>query len=233
MSFYGTIKEYLEDFVNLIFPRICINCHTILVYQEEHICIKCRLSLPKTEYHLRNDNLLEQKFVYEPKVKSVAAYLYFNKGGVAQKMIHELKYRGQTEIGVTLGRWYGNDLKKVDWSVDYILPVPLHKSKQNRRGFNQSEKFAEGLGEAMELEVKSDVAQRIALTATQTKKSKVERWQNVASIYQITDKELVADKNILVVDDVLTTGATIGELISVLAASGAKGIYIATIAAGR
>ncbi|VXD18485.1 ComF family protein [Marinoscillum sp. 108] len=233
MNVVGIIKEYLQDFVSLIFPRICINCSTILVYQEEHICIKCRLSLPKTDYHLQNANPLKSKFVYEPKVLGVVAYLHFNKGGVAQKLVHELKYRGQQEVGIMLGEWYGYDLIKSNWPVDMIIPVPIHKSKLRKRGYNQADCFAEGLSSSMEIPVRTDLVERKKSTMSQTRKSKVERWQNVNEIYRVTNSAELQGKNLLVVDDVLTTGATLGELVVALSEGGAAGIYIATIAAGK
>ncbi len=233
MNVVGIIKEYLQDFVSLIFPRICINCNTILVYQEEHICIKCRLSLPKTNYHLLNANPLKPKFVYEPRVMNVVAYLHFNKGGVAQKLVHELKYRGQQEVGIMLGEWYGSDLIKSGWAIDLIIPVPIHKSKLRKRGYNQADCFAEGLSSSMNIPVRTDLVERKKSTVSQTRKSKVERWENVNEIYRVTNSAELQNKNLLVVDDVLTTGATLGELVEVLSESGAAAIYIATIAAGK
>lgn len=232
MNFLAATKEYLSDFINLIFPKICINCGTILIYQEQHICTRCRLSLPKTNFHTRKDNIIEQKFVYEPKVRAVAAYIYFNKGGIAQKMIHELKYRGQSEIGVLIGKWYGNDLRKANWTIDAIIPVPLHPAKQRKRGYNQSEKIAEGLSEMLETPVQANIITRTRQTSTQTRKTKVQRWQNMDLVYRVTNPEELKDKSVLIVDDVLTTGATIGELIAELTKYEVKSIYIAVIAAG-
>lgn len=226
-------KEFLEDFISLIFPKVCIHCGIALVFQEEHICTSCRLSLPKTDFHLFCDNLLKQKFVFEQKVQTVSAYLYFNKGGIAQSLIHELKYKGNKEIGEDLGKWYGHDLKHAEWPLDVIIPVPLHRSKERKRGYNQSYHFALGLSEALAVPVEKEAVQRIRTTLSQTHKTKVERWLNIGSVYEVTNQKAIAGKNVLVVDDVLTTGATIGELIGVLVSSGVSGIYIATIAAGK
>ncbi len=227
------ILEYLNDFLDMIYPRVCLNCDTILVYQEEHICIGCKFSLPKTNYHIKSENRLEQKFVFEPKVKAVAAYLYYNKKGVAQKLITEMKYRGVTEIGPLLGRWYSNDLKKVKWPVEMIVPVPLHHSKLSKRGFNQSELFAQGLSDGLDIPVISDAVLRVKKTNTQTQKNKVERWQNMDGVYELSDPAIFKDKHVMVVDDVLTTGATMGELVTLIAKAGAEGIYIACLAAGK
>lgn len=205
----------------------------VLIYQENHLCTKCRLSLPKTNYHLLPDNPLKLKFVYEPKVREVTTYLNFNKGGIAQKLIYELKYQEQPELGVLIGNWYGHDLKKCNWPIDMIVPIPIHKSKLKKRGFNQSERFAVGLAEILGWPVMDDLVIRKRKTSTQTKKSKVERWRNVDSIYSLTASGSVSDKNVLIVDDVLTTGATIGELVELLVRYGVRSVYIATIAAGK
>lgn len=225
--------ELWEDFVSLVFPKICIHCGIPLVKQEDHICTKCRLSLPKTDYHTFIDNPLKSKFVYEPKIKSVAAYLHFNKKGLAQSLIHHLKYKGEKDIGETLGRWYGHDLLDCGWKLDLIIPVPLHVSKLRKRGFNQSEHFAIGLSETLEIPLDAQVVSRRVRTASQTRRSKVERWQNMESIYRVQTSMLLREKDVLVVDDVLTTGATIGELVSVLVDAGVRSVRILTIAAGK
>ncbi|WP_421892017.1 ComF family protein [Marinoscillum sp.] len=180
-----------------------------------------------------NANPLKPKFVYEPRVMNVVAYLHFNKGGVAQKLVHELKYRGQQEVGIMLGEWYGSDLIKSGWAIDLIIPVPIHKSKLRKRGYNQADCFAEGLSSSMNIPVRTDLVERKKSTVSQTRKSKVERWENVNEIYRVTNSAELQNKNLLVVDDVLTTGATLGELVEVLSESGAAAIYIATIAAGK
>ncbi len=227
------IREYANDFFNLMFPRVCINCRTILVYQEEHLCTACRLSIPKTGFHLKKDNPLFQKFVSEPKVKEVATYMHFNKFGIAQKIIHELKYNNRPEIGIMMGRWYAQELKEAKWNFDMIISVPLHPSKLKKRGYNQSDQIALGISEVLGIPVEKDIASRIRKTTTQTKKSKVQRWQNLDSVYQINKPEQIEGKNLLIVDDVLTTGATIGQLVSEISKFPVNNIFIATIAAGQ
>lgn len=172
------------------------------------------------------------KFVYEPKVQKASAFLYFNKGGVAQKIIHELKYNNQPELGELMGEWYGHELVKENWPIDMIIPVPLHRSKLVRRGFNQSDAIANGISKVTGWPVRPELVVRRRKTTSQTKKSKVERWKNMQSVYRLTETGAVSDQTILVVDDVLTTGATIGELVTALTQSGARSIYIVTLAAG-
>lgn len=234
MNVTFVLRELFNDFISLIFPKICIHCGTTLVHQEEYICMKCRLSLPKTNFHLEPENSLKQKLIYEPKVRGAAAYLNFNKRGIAQTIVHNLKYMGYDDLGVLVGRWYGEDLRKqAKWAIDYIVPVPLHRSKLKKRGYNQSERFAVGLADTMCVEVKDDLVIRTVRTNTQTKKSKVERLQNVDCIYKIIDPTVLAGKVVLIVDDVITTGATIGELAVLLAENGVEKIYVAAIATGK
>ncbi|WP_170148104.1 ComF family protein [Marinoscillum furvescens] len=144
-----------------------------------------------------------------------------------------MKYKDEPEIGTLMGKLYAPELLEANWPVELIVPVPLHRSKLKKRGFNQSEKFGEGLSEIMEVPMDAELVRRVKRTSTQTRKSKVERWQNTQDIYQVTQPQKIAGKSILVVDDVLTTGATAGQLVSELILRQAASVYIATIAAGK
>lgn len=232
MKSLSAISELFGDFLALVFPKVCIHCGTPLIYQEEHLCTTCRLDLPKTDYHLVPDNPLKEKLIYEPKVQSVAAYLHFHKRGVAQSIIHHLKYKGFQELGQEIGNWYGAELKAAQWPVDLVIPVPLHRSKLKRRGYNQSELFAEGIAGVLGVPVETQLVTRKVRTNTQTRKTRVQRLENVASIYQVEDVAALANKNVLLVDDVLTTGATIGELAMLLGKTEVNKIHVAAIAAG-
>lgn len=227
------LRELWDDFIHILFPRPCVACHTILLYQEQHICTKCRFSLPKRNDHLSERTDLLQKFAYEPKVKQVMAFLYFVKGGVAQRIIRALKYHNVPEIGVLVGDWYGRDLAVLQLPVSAIIPVPLHVSKLRSRGFNQSEEFARGLSNRLKIPVYTHLVKRIKATSTQTRKTKVQRWKNMDAVYEVTDPAALAGHSVLLVDDVLTTGATLGELVTELVKYDVHAIYIATIAAGR
>lgn len=227
-------RELWDDFLNTLFPQACLACNTILVYQEQHICTKCRFSLPKTDYHLHENNLLLQKFAYEPKVRHAAAYLHYLKGGVAQRIVRKLKYENVPEIGTMIGEWYGHELAKSAWRVDFIVPVPLHLSKLKKRGYNQSEEFAKGLSRALNVPVRTDLVIRKRNTSTQTQKTRVQRWQNMDSVYDLaTSGSVFETATVLVVDDVLTTGATVGELVALLVAHGVGAVYIAAMATGK
>ena len=209
-----------------------MNCKETLVRDESFICTKCKLSLPRTNLHLVNENRLFQKFAFEPKVKFVTAFLEYNPGGIARKLIHQLKYKGEQELGVILGNWFGVDLLESPIHPDIILPVPLHRKKFKIRGYNQSDCIAQGISESMRISWDHKALSRTIFTKTQTKKSRIDRWKNVDSIFRINDPAIVANKKVLLVDDVLTTGATLGSLASILSNAGTSEIYIATLAAG-
>jgi len=144
------------------------------------------------------------------KLENVSAYFYFSKGGKVQHLMHQFKYRGRHEIGVYFGKLYGTDLKQADSfrDVEMVIPVPLHPKKLRKRGYNQSEKFGAGLAQSMEIALESKILIRTYASETQTRKSRFSRWENVKEIFTVKEPEKIANKHVLLVDDVITTGAT-------------------------
>jgi ComF family protein len=201
----------LNDFFSLFFPRVCQACGATLFKTEEVICTFCNYHLPRTNFHLEQDNWVSRTFWGRTDVFSATALFYFNKGGKVQHLIHRLKYNGEKEIGIFLGKQYGYDLQKSPFfnSVKVVLPVPLHSKKEKKRGYNQSEMFAIGLAQTMQIElVKNNLIKTMA-TESQTRKSRFKRWENVKEIFVVKDAEKLEGKHVLLVDDVITTGATI------------------------
>jgi ComF family protein len=222
----------IDDFISLLFPRICAACGNSLLKQEEIICISCEFHLPRTNFHLLPDNPVCRLFWGKVTLESAAAYLYFNKGSNVQRLIHQLKYNGRKDIGVKLGRQYGQDLRVSPFfqTIQLIIPVPLHTKRLKKRGYNQSEQFAIGLGETMKIPVNPCIISRKKATETQTNKSRFERWQNVAEVFEVKNSVSLEMKHILLVDDVITTGATIESCILTLASIHGIKISVATIA---
>jgi len=220
----------LDDFISLIFPKICAACGNSLWKHEETLCLSCEFHLPRTNFHHSLENPVGALFWGRVAPVSAAAYLFFQKGNKVQRLIHQLKYKGRKDIGLCLGRQYGSLLKNSPFfqTVEVILPVPLHQKKLRHRGYNQSELFAIGLGESMNVPVDASLLIRKKATETQTKKSRFRRWQNVAEVFAIIDPNVLEMKHVLVVDDVITTGATLESCI--LALSGIKGIRISAVA---
>ncbi len=219
----------LSDFLSLIYPATCINCKETLISAENFVCTSCKIDLPVTDDHKNPENLLFQKFAYNKTIKSASAFLYFTEGGIAQRLIHQLKYEGANEIGDLLGDLYGNIISD-KFCPNLIIPVPIHKRKLRRRGYNQGVGFARGLADSFDdCEVREDLIFRIKNTETQTRKNKLSRWLNVDNIYSDVEEDL-SSKIVFVVDDVVTTGATIGMLCDKLIEANAAEIHVLCMA---
>jgi ComF family protein len=223
--------QLFNDFISLFYPEVCLCCGESLSGQEEFICTSCMYRLPKTNFHLRSENELMNVFWGRADIKAAAAYCYFQKGNPVQVLVHELKYHGKKELGIYLGKWYGHELKQstVFESAEVVIPVPLHKKKLKRRGYNQSAFFARGLAESMGLICLEDSLFRLVDTTTQTRKTKGARWENVKEIFRVADKEALVGKHILLVDDIITTGATVEACIHPLAEIPVASVSVASI----
>jgi ComF family protein len=178
---------------------------------ENLICTECFVVIPRTNYHFIEDNPVAQLFWGRCLIEKAAAFSYYNKGSRIRKLIHNMKYNGIREIGYDLGRLYGLSLKTSGFinDIDIIIPVPLHPMKKRIRGFNQSETISMGIADATYLPVDIKSLARVLVSATQTKRSRYERWTNVEGIFQVLDSQTIMGKHVLLVDDVITTGSTI------------------------
>jgi len=225
-------KEVLVDFVSLFYPRYCFACNEGLAKGEETICSRCMLELPRTHYHLNPENALFNRLHGRIPLKLAFAFFLFRKGGKVQHVLHSLKYHNHPQIGETLGEVYGEELQQVNLhqQFDMIIPVPLHASRKRKRGYNQSEMFAKGLSKSLTIPFSGDGLERTTKTETQTRKTKLKRWQNVSEVFRVKEHDQIGNQNILLVDDVITTGATIEACAQVLLESGCSSISIASIA---
>lgn len=205
------IIQHLDDFLSLFYPRICFACGNALYTNEEVICTFCRFRLPKTNFHTYRNNPLEQVFWGRINIERAYALYFYAKHGKVQKLLHQFKYCNHPEIGRFLGKMYGYELKRTlpDSFPELIIPVPLHSSKHRKRGFNQSEQFAIGLSQGLQIQADTRSLIRIRASETQTSKSRFSRWENVKEIFYVTSFETLSGKHILLADDVITTGATI------------------------
>jgi ComF family protein len=205
------LYDLWDDFISLLFPRLCYACGNQLMRNESLICTECFVVIPRTNYHFVEDNPVAQLFWGRCLIEKAAAFSYYNKGSRIRKLIHNLKYNGIREIGYDLGRLYGLSLKTSGFinDIDIIIPVPLHPMKERIRGFNQSETISMGIADVTRLPVDIKSLARTLVSATQTKRSRYERWTNVEGIFQVIDSKSIMGKHILLVDDVITTGSTI------------------------
>lgn len=201
----------LQHILHLLYPNLCLNCNKSLVQTERYLCLICQLNLPETNDHLVKENSVEKTMWGRIPFERAFSFLYFNQKGVTQRLLHELKYRGNEELAVYLGEIYAARIKQTaqNHGIDAIVAVPLHASRLKKRGYNQSFAFAEGIAKGLNIENLSTAVERRKATDTQTKKSRAERWKNVSSIFCVTQANLLQQKHILLVDDVITTGATI------------------------
>ena len=206
----NTLKTWFFSFVHLFFPRQCAVCGASLQEGEEGICMKCNMDMPRTNYHTHKDNPVERMFWGKMPLDRATSYFFYHKGSDFRRILHQLKYGGRKDLGEIMGRFMAAELADTDFfrEVDVIVPVPLHPRKQKLRGYNQSECIARGVSDVTGIPLDVSSISRKKHTETQTRKSAYERWENVDGIFCLRRPERFAGKHILIVDDVLTTGAT-------------------------
>ncbi len=204
------ISTLFKDFISLFYPHTCAACGKTLLQNEEMLCTYCLYELPKTNYHLYPSNPLEKAFRGRCEIAHVAALFLFQKRSNVQHLIHKLKYKGRKDIGIFLGNMLGSDLATCEsfGDISVVIPLPLHRKKERKRGYNQSELFANGISAALHIPVDTHTLIRTTHTKSQTRKSRFARWQNVKDVFEITNLENLKNKHVLLVDDVITTGAT-------------------------
>ena len=204
------IFTYLRDFIRLLYPNNCKACHTPLAKGEEVICSYCTYDLPRTNYHKGEDNPMFELFWGKIQIEHATAFIFFEKGNKTQTLIHKLKYKNLPEIGRHLGNLFGNELKhSANFNkVDVVIPVPLHPKKELKRGYNQCKMLAEAIALKLNKPMETNILFKKTETSSQTKKGKRERWENVQGTYFTTNADVLKHKHVLLIDDVVTTGAT-------------------------
>lgn len=229
---YTFIRQALHGLAHLFYPELCEGCNNELNIQEKVLCLHCSLLLPRTSFHHIQENKTFLNFIGRVPIEKATSFVFFTKEGLMQHLLHRFKYKGRKEIGTYLGRSLGEELKKCGWldNIDIIIPVPLHTRKEYARGYNQARLFAEGISAATGVAVRNTAMVRVKNTVTQTRMSRAERIANVQNVFKLKEPKKIKNKRILLVDDVLTTGATLEAcVIELLKAEGVQ-ISIATIA---
>lgn len=225
------IKNIYKSILELFFPSLCINCSTRLHQEERFICLDCLSKLPKTNYHLQDDNRLEHFLAGKFPFEKAMAFCYFYKHGSLQKIIHEFKYNNNPQLAFFMGELYGDSLLQADFikNIDFLIPVPLHPKKEKKRGYNQAEEICKGISQATDIPICNTAIIRTINNPSQTKHSKIERWKNVEGIFNVTNIPSLKDKTILLVDDVITSGSTLEAIIKSFSPDQMPKIYIASL----
>jgi ComF family protein len=218
-------------FLDIIYPRTCLVCKSALANQEEHICISCRLLLPVIHPDSFELELLESRFWGKVQLDGVIACLKYEKNGPVQKILKSIKYHKNKDLAFFMGKFAGALLRsEYNFEADLVIPVPLHPKKELQRGFNQSECIAEGISETLEVPCVNEVVKRLVNTQTQTKLNREERWENVKSIFDIDFPDKIEGKNVVLLDDVVTTGSTLESLALKVAEQKPRSIKVIALA---
>jgi len=206
--------RFLKDIFHLFFPKTCLCCQEQLLRNEKVICLKCRYELPDTDFTEELNNKIEQTFFGRIPIAFATTLLLYKTKSKSQKLIYQLKYNNHQEIGVFLGKWLGNQLNNSKRfnalkPIDYIVPVPLHPKKFKARGYNQLTTFGKSISEIINAAYIDNLLIKKSFSDTQTLKQRFERWKNVREIFYLTNVNFFENKHILLIDDVITTGATL------------------------
>lgn len=204
-------KNYLEDFLHLFFPHNCSGCGTDILNNEDALCAHCLTQLPETGFLLKPENPVEKIFYGRLPVQHAGSAFYFNKDSLLQNLIIQVKYHGNQTAGIFLGRILGELISSSERfnDIDIIVPLPLNEKRLFKRGYNQALLLAKGIAEILQKSVVENAVERIFFTETQTHKDRITRWQTMEGVFKIADELAIKNKHILLVDDIVTTGATL------------------------
>lgn len=228
---FSIITNYSRALFSLVYPSICPGCNKNLSEQEKAICFECLYNIPKTNFGIEKNNPVEQIFYGRVPITHATAIYYYTPKGTLQKIIQSLKYKNNKLIGITLGKQLANSIKNtVLGKVDFIVPVPLHPTKQRKRGYNQSEIIAKGMIEVLPIKMDTKILYRKVNTDSQTSKSRYARWENVTDIFKVKQPKIFENKHILLIDDIVTTGATLEACAIALHKAKVKKISIVCVA---
>ncbi|RCW93863.1 ComF family protein [Winogradskyella arenosi] len=222
----------MKNLLNLFFPRVCEACNLVLSDNEVVLCTACRHHLPITNFHFEAPEAVKKTLYGRVKLESATALLHFSKKGPIQQLLHNLKYRGHEDIGLFFGQWLGAELASIDAykQIDVVIPVPLYKAKLRKRGYNQVAKFSQEIAAALNAEYNDSVLIKVKSAKTQVFKGRIKRWKDDGSLFAIAENTSLRGKHILLVDDIITTGATIESCAIVLSQIADIKLSLATLA---
>jgi ComF family protein len=206
------------NLLNLFFPKVCLACNTHLADNETYACTTCRHELPLTNYHLEYNDAIKKMLYGRVKLINATSLLHFSKKGIVQELLHNLKYRGHEDVGLFLGQWLGQELSQLEAykTIDVVIAVPLHRSKLRSRGYNQVTKFGQEIAKALNVPYNESVLQKTTATKTQVFKNRLKRFIDAETLFSLSEHKSLKGQHILLVDDIITTGATIEACVNVL-----------------
>jgi len=218
--------------IDLLYPPVCLGCKGSLSDADLKICVNCRHNLPVTNFHFDNSDAIQKLFYGRLQLENATALFRFHKKGIVQQLMHNLKYKGHEDLGLMLGNWLGNELKslKAYQNIDVVIPVPLHKKKLKKRGYNQVEQFGKALANSLNAKYEDAILIKITATKTQVFKNRASRWQQNEQVFTVINDHKLKDKHILLVDDIITTGATLEACAEILTKTHNNTLSIATMA---
>ena len=226
-----SFNEIKESVLHIVFPHICDGCGSDLLNIESRLCIRCLASLPETNFEQHNANPVEKLFWGRVPITNAAAGFYFTKESLMQHLMHQFKYKGNKELGLQLGRLMGNAIKSSNRFnfINALIPLPLFPTKEKKRGYNQATILCDGIAEILDVPVLTNIITRPQHTETQTKKGRIERWKNIEGKFQLVSPQAIQQKHLLLIDDVVTTGATLESCANELLSAGNVNLSIATL----
>lgn len=228
----SSLKSYLNDFAHLIYPHHCEGCGTDILQNSQLLCGECIVQIPETGFTAMQENTVEKRFYGRLPIQTATAAYYFTKESLMQHLMHQLKYKGNKEVGVYLGKLLGYQLLQSNRfnDVDVLVPLPLNPKREFKRGYNQAMMICEGIAEVLQKPIASKAVIRTVFTETQTKNDRIHRWENMDGVFAVMDEKQLKNKHVLLIDDIITTGATLEACGKVLLENNLKAISIAAVA---
>lgn len=225
-------NTFFESLVHLFYPHTCLGCGNDVLERTQVLCMECITQLPLTNFHLHTDNPVAKVFRGRLPLISATSFVYFTKDSMMQRLMHQFKYRGKKDIGIYFGKRMGECYRQAGNfnGIDGLVPLPLHPRKQKLRGYNQAEVICDGLSAALDIPVNADAVSRTKVTSTQTHRNRLERWENMEGRFVLNDGHGLEHKHIALVDDVITTGATLEACGTALLRAKGAGLSIISLA---
>ena len=222
----------LKEIISLFYPQICAGCRKPVHKSHWAICLNCRIKMPRTKFQVFDENPVLKLLEGKCDVKHAFAFYYFKTDNTVQDLMHALKYKGVIKVGEEFGQIVGQHLSrnKRYKTIDYVIPLPLHISKQRLRGFNQCDSIAQSIALKLNTKFENNLVKRITSNESQTTKTHFERHENVDKVFKIKNSEIFKNKSVLLIDDVITTGSTLSSLAKEFNDIPNCRVYVGTIA---